>query len=89
MSNFFDPGSLFGGGSSGGSSAAAGASGGMGAAGTLALLGNQGDQNQQKQPVVDTQKAYGFGPAGGDAGGDSQFNAMRKQQMGMGGPSGG
>jgi hypothetical protein len=88
VSNFFDPAGFFSGGGSGATSQGGSSSGGSSLMGA-ALLGSGGDKNNDPQ-VVDTQKAYGFGVAGsGDNAGDSQFNAMRKQQMGMGGPSGG
>lgn len=47
-----------------------------------------GGQQSQGQPM-NAPKAYGFGSASTDqGGGESQFNQMRRQQMGMGGSSG-
>lgn len=64
-----DPGGLFGG---GGSDASGGGGG-------VAILGGGGDPNKDEGPL-DVQKAYGFAKPGAD----SQFNQIRKQQLGMG-----
>jgi hypothetical protein len=82
MSNFFDPASLFGGGGSSGGSSAAAAGSSVDPTEAAAFLQNQSDQSK---PVAATTQAYGFGTAGSDQSGGSQFNRMRQKQMGMGG----
>jgi hypothetical protein len=66
------PNPLGGGGGGGGASGSSSGGGGM----TIGLPSD----NKDDQGPMDVQKAYGFAPAGSD----SQFNAMRKSQMGMG-----
>jgi hypothetical protein len=91
---FFDflkppmPPNPFGGGSSG--SGSSGSSGGGDLSGLAGGLVNAGAtssaQDKSKNPVdaAGLTQAYGFG-GGGDQGGGSKFDTMRKQQMGMGG----
>jgi hypothetical protein len=75
--NPFDPLGIAGGGGAPGTGGDDGSSGGGG----LAIIGGGGPNQEQidKANEFDQKKAYGtFG------GGDSQFNQMRKQQLGMG-----